>query len=123
MALFGKKKTEEKKNVAAKPVKEAKEGNEKKTAHSLRNAILRPRITEKAGIHSDKNVYTFVVSKNANKKTIAAEVKDIYKVTPVKVNIVNLPRTVKLVRGRRTDIPGLKKALVFLKEGDKIEFI
>ena len=86
--------------------------------------IKKPRITEKAGIKSEsQNVYTFEVSKDANKKTIGEAVNLIYKVTPIKVNIVNLPAKNVTARGKKGVKQAVKKALVFLKKGDKIAFI
>ncbi len=49
-----------------------------------------PRITEKAGIKAESdNVFTFEVTKEATKKSVALAVKALYNVTPTKVNIVN----------------------------------
>jgi large subunit ribosomal protein L23 len=85
--------------------------------------ILRPRITEKAGLMNEKaNVYTFEVSKNASKSIIARAIKTLYKVTPIKVRTVTLPAKKVFVRGTRGTQSGVKKALVYLKKGDKIEF-
>ena len=83
--------------------------------------IIRPRITEKAGIMSESlNVYTFEVSKNSTKETIAKEVKTLYKVTPEKIRIINLPERRVFVRGTKGTQSAVKKALVYLKKGDKI---
>ena len=86
--------------------------------------IKKPRITEKAGIKSEsQNVYTFEVTKDATKKTIGEAMQLIYKVTPIKINIVNLPAKNVTARGKRGVKQAVKKALVFLKKGDKIAFI
>ena len=83
--------------------------------------ILKPRITEKAGIMNESNnVYTFEVAKNSTKHTIANEIKALYKVTPTKVSIVNLPARNVLVRGKKGTQSAVKKAFVYLKKGDKI---
>lgn len=83
--------------------------------------ILRPRITEKAGIMNESfNVYTFEVAKNSTKHTIANEIKTLYKVTPIKVSIINLPARNVVVRGKKGTQSAVKKALVYLKKGDKI---
>jgi large subunit ribosomal protein L23 len=80
--------------------------------------IIRPRITEKSGIMSENGgVYTFEVRKNANKPMIAQAIKALYKVTPTKVRIINLPAKRVLVRGTSN---GVKKAMVYLKKGEKI---
>jgi large subunit ribosomal protein L23 len=92
------------------------------TNHS--KIILRPRITEKSGIMNEaSSVYTFEVEKNATKDTIAKAIKALYKVTAVKVNIVNLPAKKVLVRGKKGTQSAVKKALVYLKKGDKIELV
>ena len=84
--------------------------------------IVRPRITEKAGIIGEAhNVYTFEVTKTSTKHTIAHEIKALYNVSPLKVRIINLPARNVIVRGRRGTQSAIKKALVFLKKGDKIE--
>jgi large subunit ribosomal protein L23 len=87
--------------------------------------IIRPRITEKSGIASDPAdgqaaVYTFEVRKNANKPMIAQVIKALYKVTPMKVRIVNLPAKRVFVRGKRGTSNAVKKAMVYLKKGEKI---
>jgi large subunit ribosomal protein L23 len=86
--------------------------------------IKKPRITEKSGIQAETmGVYTFEVTEIANKKNVAKAVKEIYKVTPVKVNITNLPAKKVFARGKIGRKSGVKKAVVYLKKGDKIEFV
>jgi large subunit ribosomal protein L23 len=86
--------------------------------------IKRPRITEKSGIQAEASaVYTFEVTECANKKSVAKAIKEIYKVTPVKVNITNLPMKKVFSRGKAGQKSGVKKAVVYLKKGDKIEFV
>lgn len=88
--------------------------------------ILRqPRVTEKATDLSTrvKPVYVFEVSADATKQAISQAVKSQYKVEPIKVNIVRLPAKRVLVRGRRGIKSGVKKALVYLRSGDKIEIV
>lgn len=90
------------------------------TNHS--ETIIKPRITEKSGIMTEtSNVYTFEVAKNATKDTVARAIKALYKVTAEKVRIVNLPAKEVFVRGRKGTQSAVKKALVFLKKGDKID--
>ena len=85
------------------------------------NIILRPRITEKSGVASEKlNLYTFEVAKNATKPAISKAVKALYKVTPLKIRTISLPRKAVFVRGKNGMQSGIKKALVYLKKGDKI---
>jgi large subunit ribosomal protein L23 len=143
MALFSRnKETKEKaapKAVAAKadskPVKKAAKPAKETKAVALRapsevtkeamyaDVIIRPRITEKAGMQAEKSVFTFEVTKKATKKTVAKAVQAFYGKKPEKVNIVNLPAKSVFVRGKAGSVPGVKKAVVFLKKGDTIEFI
>ncbi len=119
MALFGSKtKKAEKVAVKTVAVKEVKVS----TAPMNFDIIIRPRITEKSGMMNEAlNVYTFEVSKNATKYTVAQAVKGLYKVTPLKVRIVSLPRKNVFVRGTKGKQSAIKKAMVFLKKGDKID--
>ncbi len=85
--------------------------------------IKNPRITEKASNLIEQNVYTFDVSESANKTEVKKAVFELYKVKPIRVNILSVPRKEINWRGRPGAKSGGKKAVVYLKEGDKIEFI
>lgn len=86
--------------------------------------IIRPRITEKSGLMSEsQNVYTFEVAMNATKHSVSQAIKALYKITPVKVSVVNLPAKKIFVRGKHGTKSAVKKALVYLKKGDKIDFV
>jgi len=87
------------------------------------SVLLRPRITEKASMLAEKNTYVFEVHPKANKKEVAAAIMNAYKVTPARVHIVNLPAKKVFSRGKKGMQSGLKKAIVYLKHGDKIEFV
>lgn len=96
------------------------------TNHNIKaaNVLVKPRITEKAVIGADKNgVYVFEVSSQATKKSIAASVKALYKVTPVKVRTAKIMPKAVFVRGKRGVKKGGRKAYVYLKKGDKIELL
>lgn len=102
-----------------------KKNEEKKVAEAktveAKKLILRPRITEKASLQSNVNAYTFVVRPEATKLGLISELKNDHKVTPVKVNISNLPSKRVFVRGKLGVKAGIKKATVFLKKGDTIK--
>jgi large subunit ribosomal protein L23 len=83
--------------------------------------IIKPRVTEKAIVSTDKNKYVFLVSKNANKDNLAQEVKHVYKVSPTKINIVNTSSRTVMRKGRPGTVSAFKKAIVTLKKGDKID--
>lgn len=101
----------------------------KKTTKKIEEKVERdpvikgPRITEKAALFSEKGVYTFNVSTTANKSEIKKAIKTLYKVTPVKIAIVQIQKKRVVVRGTAGVKSGGKKALVYLKKGDKITFV
>jgi large subunit ribosomal protein L23 len=83
--------------------------------------VIRPHVTEKAMLLSERRVSTFDVFTNANKKEIAEFVRAQYGVTPLAVRIAKNAGKEKFIRGRWGKKAGVKKAYVYLKEGDKIE--
>jgi large subunit ribosomal protein L23 len=122
MGLFGKKKVAETEGtqttVKAKPQGIA-------LPHDVNAVLLKPRITEKAAILLERNVYTFEIKKGTTKHEVIDAVKALYKVTPVSVRIVNKePRHyMSRSRGRNMMEEGLKKAYVYLKKGDRIDLV
>lgn len=103
-----------------------KETKSKKVgAHKLdvSNIIVRPRITEKAAFIGGLNAYAFEIATWASKDQVSKAVKEIYKVTPVRVRTLRLPAKQVVVRGKKGTKSGVKKAYVYLKKGDKIELI
>lgn len=124
MALFSRKKEEEKKEEQAAPAqKQPVASTALPTDRDLSAVIVKPHITEKAVQKGEQNVYTFIVHQDATKFDVRDAVKELFKVTPVKVNIVNKsPRSyLSRSRGRRIGEKGQKKAYVYLKSGDSIE--
>lgn len=127
MALFSrnKEKSEEQKDVKASDAQAAPKqvSTALPTDRDLSSVIVKPHITEKAVKQGEQNVYTFIVHKNATKYDVRDAVKELFKVTPVRVNIVNKsPRSrMSRSRGRRITEKGQKKAYVYLKQGDSIE--
>jgi large subunit ribosomal protein L23 len=93
-----------------------------RTMHT--DLIIRPRITEKSSMMNEKtNVFAFEVRKNATKPSIAQAIKALYKVTPLKIRVINLPAKRVVVRGKRGTSSGVKKALVYLRKGDTINLV
>ena len=89
----------------------------------LASVILRPRVTEKASFIAADGAYTFDVLPRANKIQIKRAIEEMYNVKPIRVNIVTIPGKRVFVRNRAGVKSGGKKAIVYLKEGDKIEFV
>jgi large subunit ribosomal protein L23 len=82
-------------------------------------------LTEKATLLGEKqNQYVFRVAPRANKIQIKQAVETLFKKKVVSVNTCNYAGKKK--RERRADYgrkPHWKKAIVTLKEGEKIEFV
>jgi large subunit ribosomal protein L23 len=85
--------------------------------------LMKPHVTEQSAILAEKRIYIFKVASDANKPLIEKAIKELYGFEPVKVRLINAPAKTRRVRGKIGRKPGFKKAFVFLKEGDKIEFI
>ena len=94
--------------------------------NSLETLLKSPHVTERSSalsFNEDHPVYTFVVADSANKATVRLAIEKLYSVKPVRVNIINIPPRQIFARGKRGQKPGFKKAMVFLKKGDKIDFV
>lgn len=126
MALFGKKSPAAKVAVEKKAkTGKAKTDSARVSTRDLSWVIQKPRITEKAALMSDKNIYVFDVSRDANKTDVKAAVFALYKVMAKRVTITNrAERTTKSARsGRWTLVRAYKKAQVTLKKGDTINLV
>jgi len=86
--------------------------------------IFRPIVTEKLTNLQDKGIYAFEVDLDANKIEIARAVAKKFGVTVVGVRTMNYKGKTKTQMTRRGRFEGktshFKKAIVTLKEGDKI---
>ena len=91
------------------------------------NILFKPIITEKASKISERlNQYTFLVDKRSNKIQIKKSVEETYDVKVDKVSTINYGSERKkrytkngIQNGKSNSI---KKAIVKLSEGDKIDF-
>lgn len=88
--------------------------------------IFRPIVTEKITALQEKGIYAFEVDLRANKIEIARAVAKKFNVTVENVRTLNYKgkmKTQMTKRGRFTGTTShFKKAIVTLKEGDKIDF-
>ena len=87
------------------------------------SVIIGPRITEKASVLAEKNVYSFNVTKVADKTSVKAAIKALYKVSPIDVRFISIPAKTVISRGRLGKQNAIKKAYVELKKGETIEFV
>ena len=88
---------------------------------NVNQVLVKPVITEKATIISEQNKYVFEVAQRANKDQISQAIKAIYNVVPLKVNIVNVRGKERRLRLGTGFTSAWKKAIVTLKDGDKID--
>ncbi len=87
-----------------------------------RDVILRPIVTEQSvASQEDLNKYTFEVPKQTNKVEIRQAVENLFGVKVEKVNIVNKKPRTRRVGRTMGKVPGYKKAIVTVKEGDTID--
>jgi large subunit ribosomal protein L23 len=77
--------------------------------------------TEKATLYEPDRKYLFLVNKGANKIEIKQAVELLYKVKVKEVNTFVSLGKLRRVRHQLGRTPDLKKAVVTLKEGQKIE--
>ena len=82
-----------------------------------------PRITEKATDLVKKNQYIFEVLPRANKIQIKKAVEELYKVDVLSVRTINIPPKRKMMGRIEGKKKGYKKAIVKIKEGQKIPIL
>jgi len=91
--------------------------------------VVKPIVSEESQLQAHKaNQYTFQVNPKANKRQIADAIEHIFKkdkIQVVRVNTMNYEGKAKRVMGRMRmgKKPDWKKAIVTLRDGDKIELI
>jgi len=95
----------------------------------MKSVLIRPLITEKLTGITEKhpNKFGFIVSVDANKIEIARAIKEKFSVDVVDVNTIRhqgKSKTQSTKKGRFSGkTPKFKKAIVTLKEGQKIDII
>ncbi|MDP8265507.1 MAG: 50S ribosomal protein L23 [Candidatus Aceula meridiana] len=88
------------------------------TSYDIVRTLIR---TEKGTFLEAERKYLFEVAKTATKVDILRAIEDIYKVKVQSVNTLVVPGKKKRVRQALGHTPDWKKAVVTLKEGQKIE--
>ena len=88
----------------------------------LYEVIRDPLITEKGAKQEKDGKYFFRVRRDAQKHEIREAVERIFNVKVAKVNTMLVGGKWKRVRYRPGQTPDWKKAVVTLKEGQKIDF-
>lgn len=96
----------------------------KKAISVAPGVLVRPNVTEKATILTEDNRYVFRVFSNATKGQVKDSVEEVYGVDVEGVRIINIPpKKVRLGRRREGVKKGYKKAIVEIREGQKIEIL
>lgn len=88
---------------------------------SIYEILVKPVVTEKSNAELGRNIYTFVVHRNATKIDVRNAVEKIYGVKVAKVNTQNIAgkkRNYGRISGQE---PDEKKAVVYLQAGQKID--
>lgn len=88
---------------------------------SVYDVIRAPVITEKSTIAQENDKYTFKVSQDSTKQDIKIAVETLYKVKVEKINTIVLKGKVKRFKGRIGKRSDVKKAIVKLADGQKID--
>ncbi len=84
--------------------------------------VKQPWVTERSTSLGTMGKYVFVVKKGASKPEIKKAIKAIYKVDVADVNVVNRPpKRKRFGGGLKGTQEGYRKAIVTLKEGQKID--
>ena len=90
------------------------------TAYDILKSLVS---TEKGASLSNQRKYLFRVSDAATKIDVKRAVEEVYKVKVDTVNTLRVPGKLKRVRTRSGYTTAWKKAVVSLKEGQKIEAV
>lgn len=89
----------------------------------IHRVLLKPTITEKSTIMQETGKYTFEVAPGANKVQVKEAVEKCFNVTVLDVNISKLHGKRKRYGPRIAKQPDIKKAVVTLEAGDRINLI
>ena len=86
------------------------------------DVLRRPLVTEKSTIlQARRNMYAFEVDLRANKAQVKEAVERSFNVKVIAVNVARVKGKRKRFGGRLVTGPSWKKAVVSLKQGDKIQ--
>jgi large subunit ribosomal protein L23 len=85
------------------------------------DVILSPVITEKATMASERNQVVFKVARTATKPQIKEAVERLFDVKVKRVNTLVRKGKIKISRGRRGEQSDIKRAVVTLEEGHRID--
>jgi large subunit ribosomal protein L23 len=90
---------------------------------NIHQVLLKPTITEKSTLLQESGKYTFEIAPTANKVQVKEAVEKNFNVTVLDVNITKLRGKQKRYGPRVKKMPDTKKAVVTLKQGDRIQLV
>jgi large subunit ribosomal protein L23 len=85
------------------------------------DVILSPVITEKATMASEHNKVMFKVRPDATKPQIKEAIEKLFDVKVKKINTLTRRGKVKIFKGKRGQRSDVKRAIVTLEEGQRID--
>lgn len=89
----------------------------------VHDIIISPLVTEKSTTQREgQNQYSFKVNKRANKIEIKEAVERLFKVKVMEVRTATIRGKVKRLGRQFGKRPDWKKAVITVKEGDRIDF-
>ena len=90
---------------------------------NIHQVLVKPTVTEKSTILQEISKYTFQVAPRANKVEVKEAVEKTFDVTVIDVNITKIHGKRKRYGPRVSKQPDIKKAVITLKQGDRINII
>ncbi|MBI3685272.1 50S ribosomal protein L23 [Candidatus Azambacteria bacterium] len=115
------------KKISAKKESPKKEGGSFSASAKAQSAesgslVVHPYVTEKtSALQALYNTYVFKVDRRATASEVKKAIQRKFSVTVTNVNVVNMPSKKIMVGAHEGRVPGFKKAMVTLKEGEKID--
>lgn len=89
---------------------------------TLYRTVVRPVVTEKtSAAYQSRGEYVFEVASDATKPAIRSAIEKLFGVKVAGINTMNVRGKVRRVGKTAGTRPNWKKAIVTLREGDKIE--
>ncbi len=89
----------------------------------LQQVLVKPLITEKSTLLQEEGKYVFHVAPRANKVQIREAVQKSFGVVVIDVNILKVRGKLKRYGPKLSRTPDMKKAIVTLRPGDRIQLI
>jgi len=118
MALFNSKKKKQQENESTEPRVKVDQ-----SSALLHGVVAQPHITEKSSVLSAQNKYVFQVLPSATKIDVKNAIEKTYKVKVTSVHMIRIPSKTRRVGRYMGTKAGIKKAIVSLKSGDRIDVI